>query len=71
MLARMAVLMSLGLLLASCAGFGQCPGYGPCTGRAMSGPYDLADLYSDPLGFPIPGFADFKYGGQGEHQTSN
>ena len=62
MMIRTLVLAVSGLILASCAGFGQCPGYGACASRGTTGPYDLADEYTAPNGYPVPGFANLKYG---------
>jgi hypothetical protein len=65
MIARLVLLLAAGFALASCAGFGTCPGAGPCTGRAVASPYDLADQYVDAQGYPLPGWAQMKYGTEG------
>ena len=70
MLTRTLVLALSGLILASCAGFGQCPGYGACSGRAMTGPYDQADLYSSPDGKMVGGFGNLKYGNGADSNAS-
>lgn len=62
MIVRAMLFLCAGLALAACAGFGQCPGAGPCTGRVAASPYDQADLYVDAKGYPLPGWAQMKYG---------
>lgn len=61
MMQQIVLLVGLGVVLASCAGFGQCPGYGSCTGHATAGVYDTADLYLDKQGFPLPGYAYMRF----------
>lgn len=66
MIERILLLLAAGFALASCAGAVDCPAYGPCTaGRTVASPYDFADLYVDAQGYPLPGWAQMKYGTEG------
>ena len=65
MIARLTPCLFAGLLLAGCAAqsgrYGECAG-GPCTARAMTSPYNQADRFVDAQGYPLPGWAQMKYG---------
>ena len=67
MIARLIPCLFTSLLLAGCAaqsGYGECAG-GPCTARATTSPYNQADRFVDSQGYPLPGWAQMKYGTEG------
>lgn len=64
MMVRLMLCLFAALFLAGCAaqsGSGDCAG-GPCTARATTGPYNQADRFVDSQGYPLPGWAQMKYG---------
>lgn len=62
MIHRLLIATSIAAMLAACSGTGN-PAFNSTAGGA--GPYDVGDKFLDAQGFPLPGWANMRFGNGG------